>query len=225
MGKFDEALADCNAALAKYAEPLYTLTSRANAYLGKGNLDAALDDYDQVLRINPNYVRAYVGRGQLFEKRRDPRRGACRLSPAASACAGQASKTLTPRWRAALPGSGWRRCWLGRTSRLRAKRRRRASGSAQGGADHRQRRLQECAAAGQSAARRQADCVDLSRTRLCHRDASARSHPRQILCGPARIRPGGRKGGLGGRLLCRSRHGNRRRELPDPGRCQAGGRP
>ena len=28
--------------------------------LGKGNLDAALDDYDQVLKINPNYVRAYV---------------------------------------------------------------------------------------------------------------------------------------------------------------------
>ena len=49
----------------------YGLTSRGNAYLGKGNLDAALDDYDQVLKINPNYVRAYVGRGQLFEKRRN----------------------------------------------------------------------------------------------------------------------------------------------------------
>jgi hypothetical protein len=42
-----------------------------NAYLGKGNLDAALGDYEQVLKINPNYVRAYVGRGQLFEKRRN----------------------------------------------------------------------------------------------------------------------------------------------------------
>jgi tetratricopeptide (TPR) repeat protein len=70
MGKFDEALIDCNAALAKAPNQIYTLTSRANAHLGKGNLDAALDDYDQVLKINPNYVRAYVGRGQLFEKRR-----------------------------------------------------------------------------------------------------------------------------------------------------------
>src|SRR6185295_1303626 len=71
MGKFDEALIDCNAALAKTPNQIYTLTSRANAYLGKGNLDAALGDYDQVLKINPNYVRAYVGRGQLFEKRRN----------------------------------------------------------------------------------------------------------------------------------------------------------
>jgi tetratricopeptide (TPR) repeat protein len=71
MGKFDEALIDCNAALAKTPNQIYTLTSRANAYLGKGNLVAALDEYDHVLKINPNYVRAYVGRGQLFEKRRN----------------------------------------------------------------------------------------------------------------------------------------------------------
>jgi len=71
MGKFDDALADCNAALAKAPNQIYTLTSRANAYLGKGNLDAALDDYNQVLKTNPNYVRAYVGRGQLYEKRRN----------------------------------------------------------------------------------------------------------------------------------------------------------
>jgi tetratricopeptide (TPR) repeat protein len=71
MGKFDEAVADCNAALAKAPNQIYTLTSRANAHLGKGNLDAALDDYNQVLKTNPNYVRAYVGRGQLYEKRRD----------------------------------------------------------------------------------------------------------------------------------------------------------
>ena len=71
MGKFDDALADCNAALAKAPTQIYTLTSRGNAYLGKGDLDAALSDYEQVLKINPNYVRAYVGRGQLFEKRRN----------------------------------------------------------------------------------------------------------------------------------------------------------
>ena len=71
MGRFDEALADCNAALAKTPNQIYTLTSRANAHLGKGNLDAALDDYNQVLKTNPNYVRAYVGRGQLYEKRRN----------------------------------------------------------------------------------------------------------------------------------------------------------
>ena len=71
MGKFDEALADCNAVLNRYPKAIYTLTSRANAYLAKGDLDKALADYNQVIQINPNYVRAYVGRGPLFEKRRD----------------------------------------------------------------------------------------------------------------------------------------------------------
>lgn len=70
MGRFDDALADCNAALAK-SNNVFTLTSRGNAYLGKGNLDAAFGDYEAALKINPNYVRAYVGRGQLHEKRRN----------------------------------------------------------------------------------------------------------------------------------------------------------
>jgi len=70
MGKFDEALADCNAALAKSPTSIYTLTNRGNAYLAKGDLDAALKDYNEALKINPNYIRAHAYRGQLFEKRR-----------------------------------------------------------------------------------------------------------------------------------------------------------
>lgn len=71
MGNFDEALADCNAVLAKFPMSIYALTNRGNAYLGKGDLDAALKDYNEALRINPNYIRAHAYRGQLFEKRRD----------------------------------------------------------------------------------------------------------------------------------------------------------
>jgi tetratricopeptide (TPR) repeat protein len=84
-GQIDEALADCNAVLTRYPKAIYTLTSRANAYLAKGDLDKALADYNQVIRINPNYVRAYVGRGQLFEKRRDP--GAARSDYRAASAA------------------------------------------------------------------------------------------------------------------------------------------
>jgi hypothetical protein len=47
------------------------LTNRANVYLAKGDLDAALKDYNFVLGLNPNNVRAHAGRGQLFEKKRD----------------------------------------------------------------------------------------------------------------------------------------------------------
>jgi tetratricopeptide (TPR) repeat protein len=71
MGKFDEAIADCNTVLAKFPTSIYTLTNRGNAYLGKGDLDAALNDYNQALKINPNYIRAHAYRGELFEKRRD----------------------------------------------------------------------------------------------------------------------------------------------------------
>ena len=47
------------------------LTNRGNVYLAKGDLDAALKDYDEALKINPNYVRAHASRGQVFEKRGD----------------------------------------------------------------------------------------------------------------------------------------------------------
>jgi tetratricopeptide (TPR) repeat protein len=71
MGKFDEAIADCNGLIEKGPKNQFALVSRANAYLAKGDLDAALKDYNFVLGLNPNNVRAHAGRGQLFEKRRD----------------------------------------------------------------------------------------------------------------------------------------------------------
>ena len=49
----------------------YVMANRADVYLAKGNLDAALKDYNDILALNPNNVRAHVGRGQLFERRRD----------------------------------------------------------------------------------------------------------------------------------------------------------
>ena len=54
MGKFDEALADCNdGRSAKYPKSIYTLTSRGNAYLAKGDLDEALNDYNEVDQDQP----------------------------------------------------------------------------------------------------------------------------------------------------------------------------
>ena len=69
--KFNEAIADCNQALAKTPTSIYSLINRGNVYLAKGDLDAALNDYNEALKINPNSVRAHAGRGQLYEKRKD----------------------------------------------------------------------------------------------------------------------------------------------------------
>jgi tetratricopeptide (TPR) repeat protein len=71
IGKLDEALADCNAAVARHPKLAYTLTSRGNVYLAKGKLDAAMKDYDAALKNSPNDVRAHAYRGQLLEKRGD----------------------------------------------------------------------------------------------------------------------------------------------------------
>ena len=57
--------------LAKFPKSNYTLTSRGHVYLGKGDLDAALKDYNEAIKINPNYIRAHAARGQLYEKRKD----------------------------------------------------------------------------------------------------------------------------------------------------------
>ena len=64
----------------KLPKSIYALTSRGDVYLAKGDLDAALKDYNEALKINPNYIRAHAGRGQLFEKRSDLAAGARRLS-------------------------------------------------------------------------------------------------------------------------------------------------
>lgn len=71
MGRFDEALADCNEVIAKYPQFAGPLTRRGNVYRTKGDLDAALTDYNDALKLLPNYVPAYVGRGLLYEARKD----------------------------------------------------------------------------------------------------------------------------------------------------------
>ena len=71
MGKLDDALTDCNAALVKFPKSSFAITSRGNVLQAKGDLDAALNDYNQALKINPNDARAKSYRGQLFEKRND----------------------------------------------------------------------------------------------------------------------------------------------------------
>jgi tetratricopeptide (TPR) repeat protein len=71
MGKFDDALGECNKALAKSPNYHFALCTRAEAYMGKGNLDLALKDLNTVLSQNPNQVRAHMDRGRVFEKRGD----------------------------------------------------------------------------------------------------------------------------------------------------------
>jgi hypothetical protein len=71
MGKFDDAITNCNIVIEKAPKYQFALVMRANAYYGKGQLDAALKDYNTALGFNQNNVAAHAGRGRLYEKRGD----------------------------------------------------------------------------------------------------------------------------------------------------------
>jgi tetratricopeptide (TPR) repeat protein len=71
MRRFDEAIANCSSFIEKLPKWQFSLVNRGDAYMAKGSLDLALKDFNTVLTLNPNNVRAHAGRGQLFEKRHD----------------------------------------------------------------------------------------------------------------------------------------------------------
>jgi tetratricopeptide (TPR) repeat protein len=41
----------------------WAYNNRGNAYKDKGEVDRAIADYDQALRLDPKYVKAYINRG------------------------------------------------------------------------------------------------------------------------------------------------------------------
>ena len=43
--------------------------NRGNAYTGKGEYDRAIQDYDQSIKLNPNYARAFNNRGVAYQKK------------------------------------------------------------------------------------------------------------------------------------------------------------
>ena len=79
MGRLDDALpiaTRCWRSIRSWSGPL---AGRGNVYRLKGDLDAALKDFNEAIKLSPNFVRAYVGRGQVYERRKRHGRRARRL--------------------------------------------------------------------------------------------------------------------------------------------------
>src|SRR5262245_16842059 len=43
--------------------------NRGNAYVAKGDYDRAVEDYDQSIKLDPNYARAFNNRGVAYQKK------------------------------------------------------------------------------------------------------------------------------------------------------------
>ena len=69
----DAAIAGCTALIQSGREAMGSLASvyfnRGSAYYRKGELDSALADYDQVIRLDPGYAPAFNGLGYIRDGR------------------------------------------------------------------------------------------------------------------------------------------------------------
>ncbi len=72
VGILKPALADCNEALRLMPNNAATLESRGFVFLKMSHFDAAVSDYDAVLRTNPKLAFALYGRGLARVKNEDP---------------------------------------------------------------------------------------------------------------------------------------------------------
>jgi predicted O-linked N-acetylglucosamine transferase (SPINDLY family) len=68
LGRFDEAVAPFNRALAARPQLVLALTGRAAAFRGLGRTQQSLADYDAVVRIDPGNPDVWCGRGALLHK-------------------------------------------------------------------------------------------------------------------------------------------------------------
>jgi len=71
----DIQIGGCTALIDSGIEPPRVLViaynNRGNAYAAKGEYDRAVQDYDQSIKLNPNYARAFNNRGVAYQKKGD----------------------------------------------------------------------------------------------------------------------------------------------------------
>jgi tetratricopeptide (TPR) repeat protein len=70
MKDYDKAIADYDQAL-RIEQRANFFTNRGDSYQFKGELGAALDDYNAALRLDPNFALAYNNRAVLYKKMGD----------------------------------------------------------------------------------------------------------------------------------------------------------
>jgi tetratricopeptide (TPR) repeat protein len=62
-----DALVDTTSSVTEGEGDAIDFFKRGAAYVAKGQYDSAIEDFDQAVRLNPNYAAAFVGRGAACE--------------------------------------------------------------------------------------------------------------------------------------------------------------
>ena len=68
-GKYDEALIECNKALAINSNDANAYYQRSVCYFRKDNLDQAIADCNKSIELNPNFANVYFARGTVYVKK------------------------------------------------------------------------------------------------------------------------------------------------------------
>jgi len=65
-GKYDDAIADFDKAIALDPNDAAAYGNRGNAYYSKGEVDRAIADYTKAIALDPNFADAYTNRGVVY---------------------------------------------------------------------------------------------------------------------------------------------------------------
>jgi len=70
-GKYDDAIADYDKAIALDPNVALAYTNRGSAYYRKGEYERAIADHSKAIAIDPNHANAYYNRGVAYEQKGD----------------------------------------------------------------------------------------------------------------------------------------------------------
>ncbi len=70
-GKYDDAIADYDKAIALVPNFALAYTNRGSAYYRKGEYERAIADHSKAIAIDPNHANAYYNRGVAYEQKGD----------------------------------------------------------------------------------------------------------------------------------------------------------
>ena len=70
-GKYDDAIAHYDKAIALDPNDAAAYTNRGSAYYRKGAFDRAIADHSKAIAIDPNHANAYYNRGVAYEQKGD----------------------------------------------------------------------------------------------------------------------------------------------------------